>query len=388
MNTLNVCLFAGHLKTSFGNGVKIFIKIIGGYVMSSNSVKVWAEINDSTDSIVSVHWVPGECVNDYAHAAEGILYYVGDCPSHRYNTPVWSVVSEKDGAMILEFYAKNAGFAEAPVEDAELREISKQWLYPVSLPVVVAMEKDERGRYTRLNLRPDLNGTHAFKMYFLDKSVENPDGGFTVVSGIKEQPRCGFLVGKTFKGSFVPVDQMVKYVLDNVRELGNTSIVWYTSPVWGSYNRISCGNKSVFLTCDEEGLIRKIKSRSVLFDEELELSWTNAADYVWYHSCGKTLEQVMDEMVRYSFKCEDSALITTYTSEILERAAGYNMLRIYKVRSARAVVINEFIFSSAPRYFNREELHELLRVINEMNTQANERMYAALKKGKVMLGIA
>lgn len=335
------------------------------------------------------------------HASECIvtdLYYRGEEPAQyafrlellngTICTPWFD--NEEDCATEANRMLREVGEQEKSFEDYifTYAKYHNNHLKPVELPVIAILSKSDRGLYCKLNLHPEEDGAYATgKPFFPDRNCKEPlEEGFVVVESVKDKGNYGFFTGKMKTFDAPSEVDVVNYLFDKFGDRAVYKRVDFVSGGFGTLARY-CGDNNTYLFKGTESPVEVIPS-------ELDTNFVDTANVVRSVSvfdlvCQNNLCCSYDELYkRVSFPKFAPVPVSTKLRgvdhgfcDILESAVDTDVFVVYEYQGA--VYLLPDILVNLAIYFSKEEAEEILKEVERVNSEFDERLTSLSRKGKI-----
>ncbi len=357
-----------------------------------NEVTIWS--SKSAPSNTEVRFTAGEAIDAgwswSREALPGVLYYTGDLASILKITS--SVYHYPMDYLSRYFYfSKEEALQEAKKARPEWVQfhgnlvqechiLPKQYK-PVELPVYAELEQGRKGLMCRMNLRPDVFGTHTQgKLYFPDRSCE--EGlciGPIVVTGVKERTNYGFI--QCHMRQFeVPSDEAVSNFIIS-RNLYEGTVKF-------------CSNKfGQFVLIDEVVCLIKQEKEAVICDIRLDKYDSNVVvketiigrDLVCQGYQGCSFKELVSKFGRFQYESHQATENTKFISKLFDEAIRYGFVSLKTIHNVDFVEVNKRKLEEAMDQFSREEMDKIITVCSDLNEKANKAIRSKVKNGKIRL---
>ena len=353
----------------------------------SKSEKMYIRINEKGKP-VSAHAVPGE-IYGFNECVLPITVDEGNiCPpgeGHRH--PILCIAYDDKHNMRLfstpkeaySFRSENNGWKAA------LCPIIPQELFPVKVPFVCYISKGDKGLMTKLNLRPDLEGRKAFRVYFPDKSVKDARDGFMLVTSVAEHGNYGFLSGKMIMDNRISGEHLYRYLINNISSYNKGSLCWVQSGFSASLTLVNNQGDNAFVFSGPGGEILPSISAGVFFHSEtLILRSLSVEDYILQYNYHATTKNQLKELVEESDFDRIAANPTPKSvSELIDVAQDIDFVRIFECFGITIARFNCDVLYKAAESFNSEDMRAVIDEVNQLNSEASVKLKSKIKKGQI-----
>lgn len=347
-------------------------------------IKVWYSFGFLSSN---VRLTKGEA-KDAAYGSavhEGILHYDGDLEDLLNKRSVVFSVNQGNSfghffftlEEAINHYVEGSG-ADGESYFAEVYDIYPASYKPVELPTTVMLYKGDRGLCCRLNLHPEEDGAYCKgKIYFVDRScTDKAREGLFVVTSVKDKGSYGFVSGYMKQCKAPSTKQVVSYIIEN--SMYDNHVSFCKSNV-GDFAII---NGRYFVQEDGEmvhsSLLVHLDDKFVVIDKV-----TTGADLVCevYQDC--TYREFKDRFVRFGFSVPQSVHSSRFISDLFDEAEDCGFVSL---RSAYNVDFVDVVDNKLPDVldqFSKDEVREIVDIVNKINKNANSVITGKIKSGKI-----
>lgn len=264
---------------------------------------------------------------------------------------------------------------------------------PITFPMRVVFEEGKDGRpFARLNLHPEVNGTHGrSKICFPDKSLIGADAGEAVITGVKEFDRYGFLTGEMVKNR-MPEDMadFLDWAWRNM--VPDTTILTIDHPGRGRYLATQAGDYikpcgkghyevmlSMYSGEDRHNYCVAQNKLADLFIADVFPGETSDTPYAKFAKSVFILQCSRFQGTRWQYTDK-------YYSDLVDSAIREGAIRQVTL-SGTPIVAFEVVYDRIYRLtaFTPEELDELVATVSSVNKKADEDIAARMRNGKLRI---
>lgn len=347
-------------------------------------VKVWYSFGFLSSN---VRLTKGEA-KDVAYGSavhEGTLHYDGDLEDLLNKMSVVFGVNQGNSSghffftpeEAINHYVKGSG-ADGESYFAEIYNIYPASYKPVELPTTVMLYKGDRGLCCRLNLHPEEDGAYCRgKIYFVDRScTDKAREGLFVVTSVKDKGSYGFVSGYMKQYKAPSTEQVVSYIIEN--SMYDNHVSFCKSNV-GDFAII---NGRYFVQEDGEmvhsSLLVHLDDKLVITDKA-----TTGADLVCevYQNC--TYKEFRDRFVRFGFHVPQSMHSNRFISDLFDEAEDCGFVSLRSIYNVDFVDVVDEKLPEALNQFSKDEVKEIVDIVNKINKNANSAIAGKIKSGKI-----
>lgn len=347
-------------------------------------VKVWYSFGFMSSN---VRLTKGEA-KDAAYGSavhEGTLHYDGDLEDLlNKRSVVFSVNHGKSSGHFfftekeaIDYYVEGSD-ANGESYFAEIYNIYPASYKPVELPTTVMLYEGDRGLCCRLNLHPEEDGNYCKgKIYFVDRScTDKARKGLFVVTSVKDKGSYGFVSGYMKQYKAPSMEQVVSYIIEH-------SV--YDKPV--SFCKSNVGDFAIIngRCFVQEGSDMAHSSLLVFLDGNPVVTdkTTTGADLVCEVYQGCTYKEFKGRFVRFGFSVPQSVHSNRFISDLFDEAEDCGFVSLRSVYNVDFVDVVDEKLPDALDQFSKDEVKEIVDIVNKINKNANSVITGKIKSGKI-----
>lgn len=355
-----------------------------------NEIKVWS--TDTWSCGTQVRFNAGEAIDlsDNHNALAGVLYFDGNLEELLKNT---SSVYRYN----LDYLRRFFYFSEEDALNAA-REARPEWVdengscvqkcyiepaqyKPVALPVCTVLETNAKGLYCRLNLRPDVFGTHTpGKIYFPDHSCKDKlCAGPVVITEVKERTSYGFVKGYPRQFQAPTDEQLSNYIIES--NLYDFNFRFCTNR-FGSF--VFCpATDTCFVLKD--GNVHKTYPLNEYDPDITVREEVKGVDLVCQGYQGCNFDELVSKFGAFQFVDPFASTSSRYLSDLFDEAVSFGFISLRSSHGVEYVEVHANVLKTAIDQFSREEMQELFSLCADLNEKANKAIQAKIRSGKIRL---
>lgn len=263
------------------------------------------------------------------------------------------------------------------------------YLRPLELPTRAYLYLGNRGPYTRLNLHPEINGTRRpGKLAFPDKScLSDLCEGPCIITEIRDKENYCFFKGH-MEQFFAPMDEHMDPYIES-HNLYDCKLKYMRSK-FGEYIIVVNVNKTntTVLMLDSDGDVVEKPAGHFDFDKTATCTREiSVADYICegYHDC--KFSELVAKFVKPAFHPAYAQYTksTRYISDLFDDAVHHGFLLPRMFQNVFYIQLDECELLRHLTDYNRQEMAELIAVVNKTNQDANAAIRSKVKHGKIRL---
>lgn len=275
--------------------------------------------------------------------------------------------------------------------------VSKRAVFPKELPIEVYLERNERGLYCKMDLRPDLTGGFSSKFYFPDRNNKNKlCEGRCIIESVSDHGNYGFFIGHMVQYE-QPSEEAIANTLTHEPYLmhGNYEVRFLTGPFGKVVAIAPIGSQTpagvgVVYIKSEDGNTRtagylahvlgNCSGNDIVATERIPVQ-----DFLCQGYLGCSMKDLSSRIVRVPFKITRGTRCTHYYTDLLDDVIDDGIMTLREYSNADYIVVDDAMLVDLVVKYSGEEIEEVIDTVNKINREAILALSAQVKKGRITL---